>query len=250
MFVVAIYESPFPNLDIVLSPFLPSEHNLSHFQDFGPPTHESPLPLDLVNLGVVKPIALILNSIQHVSQLVPVFSSYPTAETSKVMLTRMCALLSHLLSLPPLHPLGLHHGMPNFSNTVSECVRYAILLHVFTPWRGLQPDGTLAINHLLHQFILYLKELLSFGEQRNINNELVLWIFATGGVASLNLPERAWFVSHLAEMTEQMGIGSWEEMKVNVSRGIWHERLCGRVHKMLWGEVAARRGLVGEEEPG
>jgi hypothetical protein len=155
MFVVAIYESPFPNLDPVLPQFQPSEHNFSHCQDFGPPTHESPLSMDLVNLGVVQPIALILNSVQHVSQLVPVFASYPTAETSKVMLTRMCALLSHLLSLPPLHPLGLHHGSPTFSSTISECLRYSILLHVFTPWRGLQPDGTLTINHLLHRLILY-----------------------------------------------------------------------------------------------
>jgi len=97
MFVVAIYESPFPNLDPVLPPFLLSEHNLSHFEDFGPPTHDSPLPLDLVSLGVVQPIALILNSVQYVSQLVPIFSSNFTAETSKVMLTRMCALLSHLI---------------------------------------------------------------------------------------------------------------------------------------------------------
>jgi len=88
-----------------------------------------------------------------------------------------------------------------------------------------------------------LKTLFSFGEQQSINNELVLWIFATGGVASLNMPERTWFVSHLAEMTEQMGIETWEEMKGNVSRGNWHERLCGRVHKKLWNEVAARKGF-------
>lgn len=243
MFVVAIYEIPFPNLDPFLPPFLPSKHNLSHFQDFGPPTHESPLPLDLVNLGVVQPIALILNSVQHVSQLVPAFSSYPTAATSMVILTRMCALLSHLLSLPQIQS----SKTADFSSVVSECTRYAILLHVFTPWRGLQPDGALTINHLLHQLIHYLKVLINFSEEQNMNNELVLWLFATGGVASLNMPERAWFVSHLAELTENMMISNWKDMKANVSRAIWHEKLCERVHKMLWDEVAAKRGL-GEEK--
>jgi hypothetical protein len=41
-----------------------------------------------------------------VSQLVPAWSGYPTAATHLVMLTRMCTLLSHLLSLPPITVLS------------------------------------------------------------------------------------------------------------------------------------------------
>jgi hypothetical protein len=45
-----------------------------------------------------------------------------------------------------------------------------------------------------------------------------------------------------------MGINYWEEMKCNMSGGIWHERLCGRSRKMLWDEVERQRGLTREEE--
>jgi hypothetical protein len=44
------------------------------------------------------------------------------------------------------------------------------------------------------------------------------------------------------------GINYWEEMKCNMSGGIWHERLCGRSRKMLWDEVERQRGLTREEE--
>src|SRR3954468_19358623 len=104
MFVVAIYEIQYPNFDPVLPPFFPAEHNLSlapvsHFEDFAP-KYEHPIPLDLLALGLLEPIATIMKSVQHVSQLIPKFSSYPTAATSQVILTRMCTLLSHLLNLP------------------------------------------------------------------------------------------------------------------------------------------------------
>jgi hypothetical protein len=252
MFVVAHYEVPFPSLDPLLPPFFPSDHNLrhsppqpvtSHFQDIDP-SHSTPPPLDLVSLGVAQPIATILASIQHISQLVPTFDSYPTAATNLIILTRMCTLLSHLLSLPRISSNSEDN---QHSTLISESVRFAILLHVFTPWRGLQPDGTLTINHLLHQLIRSLRSLRS-----DTSNDLLLWIFAVRGVASANMPERVWFVGHLVEMTREMGIERWEEMKVCVNRGgIWHERLYGRAMKELWDEIMLQgRILDGESGRG
>lgn len=244
MFAAATYEVSFPDVDPVLPSFFPADHGLqvaSHFQDFGP-TYEHPPPLDLVSLDITPPIATILNSIQHVSQLVPSWNGYPTAATHLVMLTRMCTLLSHLLSLPPITPLSFPNPESinsRISALVSESARFAICLHVFTAWRGLPPDGTLTINHLMHQLIASLKALMS--TQGYSNNIIQLWIVATGGVAALNMPERAWFVSHLADMTEQMGIENWKDMKACASRGIWHERLLGKSHKQLWVEVEAKR---------
>jgi hypothetical protein len=252
MFVVAHYEVPFPSLDPLLPPFFPSDHNLrhsppqpvtSHFQDIDP-SNSTPPPLDLVSLGVTQPIATVLASIQHISQLVPTFDSYPTAATNLIILTRMCTLLSHLLSLPRISPNSEDN---QHSILISESVRFAILLHVFTPWRGLQPDGTLTINHLLHQLIQSLRSLSS-----DTSNDLLLWIFAVGGVASANMPERVWFVGHLVEMTREVGIERWEEMKVCVNRGgIWHERLYGRAMKELWDEIMLQgRILDGESGRG
>jgi hypothetical protein len=54
-------------------------------------------------------------------------------------------------------------------------------------------------------------------------------------------------------MMEDMGIGNSVEMKACVSRRIWHDRLLGRSHKMLWDEVEAKRtalGTIGETASG
>jgi hypothetical protein len=121
---------------------------------------------------------------------------------------------------------------------ISEITRFAILLHVFTPWRGLPPDGTLTINYILHRLIESLKVLSS--SQNDEHNVFMLWVFAVGGVSAAGMVERSWFVGHLASMTKDMDVGSWDEMKACLSRNIWHERLCERSHKLLWEEVLKR----------
>lgn len=198
MFVAAMYEVPYPEVDPVLRFFFPADQGLqivSYFQDFWA-TFDQPPPVDLVSLGITSSIATIMNSIQHVSQLVPTWKGYPTAPTHLIMLTRMCTLLSHLLSLRPITNLSFPDPESNFgkiSALISESARFATCLHVFTAWRGLPPDGTLTINHLMHQLIASLKALISTpGYTTNI---ILLWMFAVGGVSALNTPERTWFVS-------------------------------------------------------
>jgi hypothetical protein len=71
---------------------------------------------------------------------------------------------------------------------ISESMRLSTLLHVFTPWRGLAPDGSITINHLLHQLISCLKLILSAPNWSP--NMIMLWMFCTGAVAADKLPER------------------------------------------------------------
>jgi hypothetical protein len=254
-FAVALYEVPYPAFDPVLPPFFPSEHNLalpaaepviSIFHDFGP-AHSEPTPLNLVEVGVDPGIAVVVTSIQHVSQLIPTATAYSTTSTSLVILTRMCTLLSHLLSLSNfvIPPRCLIDDI-SCSALISESVRYATLLHVLTPWRGLPPDGTLTINQILHQLISTLKALpLSTPSRTDI---LLLWIFSVAGVSAAQMPERAWFVCHLVEMTEEMEISNWEEMKLHLRKVIWHEALCEKSHRKLWEEVLAKRKELSEGE--
>ena len=246
MSVVASCEVKFPSLDPTLPPFFPANHNLtlpiSHFEDMGPAHDESPR-LDPVSLGLAEPMASIMNSVQHVSQLVPTHYSYPSAETSGVILTRMCTLLSHLLSLPPICASS---SQDQFSALITETARFAILIHVFTPWRGLPPDGTIAINSILHQLTTSLRTVTSTCE--DTNNALVLWMFAVGGVSAVGMPERIWFVNHLAEMTKNMEILTWMEFKGAVSRCIWHEKLYVGAYEKLWDEIVEKRNEIGGEE--
>ena len=66
---------------------------------------------------------------------------------------------------------------------------------------------------------------------------IMLWMFCTGAVAADKMPERNWFVGHLAEMTDGMEIRTWDQMKSFVSRVIWHERLCTGPYTKLWREI-------------
>ncbi|EPE27424.1 Zn2/Cys6 DNA-binding protein [Glarea lozoyensis ATCC 20868] len=227
MFVVSMYESEYPPLDPELPLYLGS---ISQFEDIAPLHDQS---IDLTAMGLGEPVASVLISIQHVSQLVPSSTAYPTAATSLTILSRTCALLSHLLSIPPQ------------ASFISEAARFATLLHVFAPWRGLPPDGTLAINRLLHSLISTLRKIVA---ENTPCNTLLLWIFAVGGVTADGLPERVWFVSHLVRNVENLELKTWEEAKDHIRRVIWHEALCERTHYKLWQEVELRRDELLELE--
>jgi hypothetical protein len=88
-------------------------------------------------------MASVLTSVHHISQLTTsTNAAYPNAATHLVILTRLMFLLSHLLSLPPMTAFFFLIQNPNsscvqISALVSESARYAMLLHVVTPWRGL-----------------------------------------------------------------------------------------------------------------
>ncbi len=207
------------------------------------PAHDEPPRLDPVSLGLAEPMASIMNSVQHVSQLILTHYSYPSAETSGVILTRMCTLLLHLLSLPPICASS---AQDRFSALITETARFAILIQVFTPWRGLPPDRIIAINSILHQLMASLRTVTS--TCGNTSNALVLWMFGVGGVSVLGMPERIWFINHLAEMTKNMGILTWKEFKAAVSRCIWHEKLYVRAYEKLWDEVVEKRHEIGGKD--
>ncbi|KAM3085842.1 hypothetical protein ACMFMG_002900 [Clarireedia jacksonii] len=251
-FTVAVYELPYPCFDPILPEFYPSDHNLSlienarihsYFHDVAPDLHNpTSITMHTSDFGLIEPIATARYSIQHISHLVPKHSSYPTASTSLVILTRICTILSHLLSLARIAPLP---ASADSQSLMAEATRLAILLHIFIPWRGLPPDVTLTINHILHQLIANLRLLLSESSPA-FDRVLMLWVLSVGGVAADGVPERGWFVSHLADQTNDLGIQSWKEMKGNISSVVWHETLCEDVHRRLWEEVVRKReGVFG-----
>ncbi|KAJ5054216.1 uncharacterized protein L3040_000497 [Drepanopeziza brunnea f. sp. 'multigermtubi'] len=260
IFVVAMYEVPYPAFDRVLPPLAPYDHGFhicppelrevrSHCSDLEPsPT--AVLDIDLPGLGLDPNIASVLTSIQNLSHLVPTQEAYPSASSSLAILTRMCTLLSHLLSLcradlqakAPSNTAVADVDGVDFSQQLSECTRLALLLHVFTPWRGLPPDGTLSITLLLHQLLASLRILISHPSFKP--NVLSLWLFAAGAVAASSMPERGWVTGHLVQLTEELGIDSWETWKGELRRVMWHEQLCAPRYKLLWEEVDDKRKVL------
>jgi len=154
------------------------------------------------------------------------------------------SLLSYLLSLPHLISFN------EYFRLLSESTRYATLLHVFAPWRGLPPDATLAISHLLHRLISFLQPLLVLqledqrameGEMQSEISTLIFWIVAVGGIAAKGAPERKWFAGRLKDMCDELGVKVWNDWQEIVQRAIWHDILCKPLHKQLWNEVQLLR---------
>jgi hypothetical protein len=261
IFVVAMYEVPYPAFDHILPPLAPYDHSFhtcppelqevgSHFSDLDlSPT--AVLDIDLPGLGLDPDIASVLTLIQNLSHLVPTNKAYPSASSSLAISTRLCTLLSHLLSLcradlqaqAPSNTAVVDVDGVDFSQQISECTRLALLLHVFTPWRGLPPDGTLSITLLLHQLLASLRVLISHPSFKP--NVLTLWLFAAGAVAASSVPERSWVTGHLVQLTEELGIDSWETWKGELRRVMWHELLCAPKYRLLWEEVDGKRKVLG-----
>ena len=100
--------------------------------------NEEPLPIDLVSLGVEERISAMINLLQHILQLVLTHTSYPTANTSMIMLIRICTFLSYILRLPPITPdsIPLSPVGNELSSLITEGARFASLLHILNPLRA------------------------------------------------------------------------------------------------------------------
>jgi hypothetical protein len=57
-----------------------------------------------------------------------------------------------------------------------------------------------------------------------------------GGIASLDKPERVWFVERLARLAAMLDV-DWCEVKEILGTFLWLESACGDGGKELWGEV-------------
>jgi hypothetical protein len=164
-------------------------------------------------------------------------TDYTSVDECLSALTFVCNTIKRVLSMPFLpntHFLPTISCPPN-STSISEACRFAIALHVMTPWRGLRPDPILVINDLVHRLKSCLPPLLS----STLSNELLLWLLFTGGVSALGTPERSWFVKYLVTVVGDLGLERWEDVRVVLKKVIWHEILCERSYSGLWEEARA-----------
>jgi hypothetical protein len=66
--------------------------------------------------------------------------------------------------------------------------------------------------------------------------KFLLWMLVLGGIASLDKPERVWFVEQLARLAAMLDV-DWCEVKEILGTFLWLESACGDGGKELWGEV-------------
>jgi hypothetical protein len=190
----------------------------------------SPTPrLDLEAFGVNSTIASIIYDVKYLSQRFIRHTDYASVDECLSALTYVCNTLQRVLSMPLLPSTSCP------ATSISEACRFAVALHVMTPWRGLRPDPTPVINDLVHRLKACLGPIIASSPP----SELLLWLLFTGGVSALGTPERSWFVKHLVSVAGDLGLERWEDVRDVLKKVIWHEILCERSYRRLWEEVRA-----------
>jgi len=72
----------------------------------------------------------------------------------------------------------------------------------------------------------------------------LIWILTLGGIAANDTPERAWFVSALADIMAQTGLRTWPSLKAVLESMLWYDAACDLAAEALWFECQSRYGYV------
>lgn len=52
-------------------------------------------------------------------------------------------------------------------------------------------------------------------------DEILLWALTIGGIAAIGLEERDWFTNSFRRAVSRIGVGSWDEAREIIKRGLW-----------------------------
>ena len=147
------------------------------------------------------------------------------------VLTFLTSTLQRLLTLPlPQSPV-------TYEGRITTACRHALVVHVFGQWCGHDPDPHLMVSTAQHNLLTTLRPLM----EHRLSNHLLLWLLAVGGTADLGQAERKWFVGQLADVTMDMAVTTWQEMRSKLRQVIWHDHQDEEQHRKLWEEVDTRR---------
>lgn len=221
MFIAA--DEVFPTIDLEINEEKPQWYLESL------PFVEQRQYLDLETCGVAPDFAAVMKDVRLLAQCYQTADDTDSAEHYLSVLSFLCSSMQRMVSLPPPQVEEVDDYY------ITEACRSAMIVHVFSQWCGHQPNPSIMVSAAQHNLKTHLKYLLRPG----VVNPLFLWLLSAGAVAAVGAPERAWFVGHLAAMTDELGIENWEELRDRLKRVIWHEHQDEGPHKLVWEDVEA-----------
>lgn len=140
----------------------------------------------------------------------------------------------HLLSLPPAAKLGRDFRK---SHPVYETCRLAALVFSVSAVFPL-PAQTAPLSTLVSLLHVELQDSSLKSDQRFPDVVRVLiWALILGGIAATGLPNRAWFVAALAQVSANHGLSEWQDLKLVLDRMLWLDSAYGITGQQLWEEV-------------
>jgi hypothetical protein len=136
-------------------------------------------------------------------------------------------VLVRLLSVRPLY-----HGGDR-EHVMEEVCRLGTLLFLAPFWRilGQSPVRTTAISRNLRSLLL--RHVVVWGELK----PLLTWVLYFAAVETDELAERSQFVSMLAVLAMNLGLGVWEEVLLMVKSVVWVETVFAGSDELVRDEV-------------
>nr|POE61286.1 hypothetical protein CFP56_78024 [Quercus suber] len=127
-------------------------------------------------------------------------------------------------------------GKPSAAALSQSCC-IAACLHILTPISAYSPSPTL----LLHAMVRELKASTSRAMELSSNaSKTLLWLLAVGGITAHSMPERSWFLGHLAVVVNDLNIQTWDEMRTVLLELVLHDDFCDVSYRELWTGLAQK----------
>lgn len=204
---------------------VPAADELQHLQSTFLLTHHG-TETDLAAFGLDFTTASTLHEVQQASRLYVWSLEHDSPHDSIKILSQVCVMLQKLLhiSRAPMVDVSDVAGLSASCRLAGclQCVYRPILSHdddreltviscsLFTPISAYFPSPTLLLNLLVRDLKASLTLLI---RATGTNSHLLLWLLAVGGVTAHSMPERTWFVGHLAVVVNDLAIETWEDMR-------------------------------------
>ncbi|KAE8319812.1 hypothetical protein BDV41DRAFT_570739 [Aspergillus transmontanensis] len=109
-------------------------------------------------------------------------------------------------------------------SSITECVRYAIILYMFIIHGPTYYSHAAMMNSIVIRFIDQLKQL---GSTPPAYGSLDAWLLAIGLVASTGTPEYQWFIERAQIMAASLRLSNWNDVLVRIKCILWMETLQG-----------------------
>lgn len=106
------------------------------------------------------------------------------------------------------------------SSPVTECIRYAIILYMFTIQGPTYYSHAVILNTIVARFTEHLTRLYS---TPHVPGSLDLWLFSNGLVASSGTPLYQWFTERARALAAELQMTNWDDVLVRVNCILWLE---------------------------
>ncbi|PMD44709.1 hypothetical protein L207DRAFT_579639 [Hyaloscypha variabilis F] len=188
-----------------------------------------------VAYGMTDDMLEVFDSMGHVTMAIDYYvQGMPGSPTLGMIIRTRTAVQKLVMLLPTAEELELNISASSTPD-IYECSRLTAIIF------GMAVIFPVSNSYnVLQTLVQRLKAAIEVSRIKSTDEclDIFLWILVLGGIAALDKPERPWFVSQLALLTERSKEKlNWIEAEHRLRSFLWLESTCGAGGRCLWTEV-------------